>query len=226
MVSLNLPQVLTAIGGLSIAAFGLVDATKALGGGVNHIGFKGIKTRVVELTPPGSDNALSQEKILATLQAKWFNGTDLGSQKSVAKSLIMQRLNPSNAASLAAVTGVDAGVLTDVASRSASGTPLTFTQRYVNDRFDLIVTALLDETYDRADKTYRNGTKALAAMTAVGLALCGGFIIYAPAFTVTAIIRGSVLMGLLAAPLAPIAKDLSTKAVPLLVRYLIKKLGV
>ena len=35
----NLPQVVTAIGGLGTAAFGLVDASKVFGGGVNHIGF-------------------------------------------------------------------------------------------------------------------------------------------------------------------------------------------
>ena len=46
-------------------------------------------------------NALSQKKILATLQANWMNGTHLGSQKAIAKSLIKLNLNPGNAAALA-----------------------------------------------------------------------------------------------------------------------------
>ena len=43
----GLPEIITAIGGLGTAAFSLVDATKVFGGGVNHIGFGGIKTTVV-----------------------------------------------------------------------------------------------------------------------------------------------------------------------------------
>jgi formate-dependent phosphoribosylglycinamide formyltransferase (GAR transformylase) len=116
MISLqNLPQVITAIGGLGTAAFGFVDATKALGGGVNHIGFGAIKQTVTSLTPGNPTNALSQDKIMATLKANWFNGTDLASQKAIAKSLIKLNLNATNAAALAAATGVDPAILSAVA---------------------------------------------------------------------------------------------------------------
>ena len=47
----SLPQIVTAIGGLGTAAFGLVDSTKVLFGGVNRIGFKGISKAVTGLTP-------------------------------------------------------------------------------------------------------------------------------------------------------------------------------
>ena len=98
MVSLQgLPQIVTAIGGLGTAAFGVVDATKVFGGGVNHIGFRAIKTVVKSLTPGTSTNSLSQSKIVATLKANWFNGTDLASQKAIAKSLIKLNLNVGNA---------------------------------------------------------------------------------------------------------------------------------
>ena len=94
----NLPQVVAAIGGLGTAAFGLVDASKVFGGGVNHIGFAGIRAAIRQLTDAGEPvNALSQKKILATLQANWMNGTHLGSQKAIAKSLIKLNLNPRNA---------------------------------------------------------------------------------------------------------------------------------
>src|SRR5579863_10509587 len=98
MISLQgLPQVVAAIGGLGTAAFGLVDASKALGGGVNHIGFGAIKSLARSLTPGTQTNALSQKEVVATLQANWFNGTDLGSQKSIAKTLIKLNLSPGNA---------------------------------------------------------------------------------------------------------------------------------
>ena len=67
MIAANLPQIITAIGGLGTAAFGLVDASKALGGGVNHIGFKGIRGchSLRQLTVAGEPvNALPQQKIL------------------------------------------------------------------------------------------------------------------------------------------------------------------
>jgi len=206
MVSLqSLPQVVTAIGGLGTAAFGVVDATKALWGGVNHIGFGGIKKVVTSLTPGTPTNALSQTKILATLKANWFNGTDLGSQKAIAKSLIKLNLNAGNAAALAAATGVDAATLTVVATSIAAGTPLTTTQNDVYARFDLIVTALLDETYQRCDNVYRNWTRAIASVVAIGLAIVGGYSL-SPRLE----LWESVLVGLLATPLAPIAKDLSS----------------
>jgi hypothetical protein len=204
----DLPPIIAAVGGLGTAAFGLVDASKALGGGVNHIGFGPIATLVGLLTPGTPTNALSQKKTVATLKANWFNGTDLGSQKSIAKSLIKLNLNPANANALAAATGVDPTVLTAVAASIVAGTSLTTAQSDVYARFDLIVTALLDETYQRSDNIYRNWTRAIAAVVAVALAVVGGFIIH-PGFDWRNVGQ-SAFVGLLATPLAPIAKDVST----------------
>jgi hypothetical protein len=201
----QLPQIVTAIGGLGTAAFGLVDATKAFGGGVNHIGFNGIEKTVTALTPPGGNNALSQAKVLATLKSHWFNGTDLESQKSIAKSLIKLNLNSANAEQIANATGVDSGVLKTITANMAAATPLTSPQSDVYARFDLIVTAMLDETYQRSDNVYRNWTRAIAAAVAVVLAIIAGYAVD-KAFPVWQ----SALVGLLATPLAPIAKDLST----------------
>ncbi len=206
-----LPQVgpvTTAIGGLGAAAFGLVDAFKAFCGGINRIGFKGIRAAVAKLTPDPV-SALPQTHILAALEANWINGTDLGAQKSIAKSLVKLSLNAGNAAALASATGVDSDLLAAVAKSIADGTPLSSTQSDVWARFDLIVTALLDEAYQRGDQVYRNGTKALAMAVSVALALAGGFTLTGGKMG-SGDIAESLLVGLLAAPLAPIAKDLST----------------
>ena len=206
MISLQgLPQIVAAIGGLGTAAFGLVDASKAAWGGVNHIGFSQIQKTVKSLTPGSPNNALSQDKIVATLKANWFNGTALASQKAIAKSLIKLNLSDTNAAALATATGVEPGVLAEVAANIKKGTALSTAQNDVYARFDLIVTALLDETYQHADSVYRNSTRALAALVAVVLAVVGGHTLTPPSDTLQ-----SVIVGLLATPLAPIAKDLST----------------
>jgi hypothetical protein len=212
----DLPEIITAIGGLGTAAFGLVDATKVLGGGVNHVGFGRIRTAVEKLTPQStgelSATVLPQEKILATLKANWFNGTDIASQKAIAKSLIKLNLSAANATALASETGVDRNVLGQVASSIATGTPLTTQQSDVFARFDLIVTTLLDEAYQRSDQAYRNGTRALAMAFAIVLAMVGGFLLHKAGsqFSLTHDLADAAVVGLLATPLAPIAKDLST----------------
>ncbi len=203
----NAPQIVTAIGGLGTAAFALVDSTKALWfGGVNRIGFSGITAAVTALTPSGSapSNALSQEKILDTLRANWYNGTDLGSQKAIAKSLIKLNLSAANAAVLARATGVDAGILTEVAESIASGTTLTPAQSDVFARFDLIVTALLDEAYERGDQSFKNGTRFWAMVFSLILAYYGCKVTGQQEWWMF------LLVGVLATPLAPVAKDLST----------------
>jgi hypothetical protein len=216
----NLPQIITAIGGLGTAAFGLVDATKVFGDwGPNRIGFSGIAAAVKPLIPPAATagppgNALSQQKVIDTLQANWYNGTDLGSQKSIAKSLIKLNLNPGNAAVLANQTGVDPAVLTTVATGIALGTPLSAAESDVFSRFDLILTALLDEAYQRSDQVYRNGTRVLAMIFAIGLAIVGGMMLHTQKFGTLEWWKRdfveSLLVGIMATPLAPIAKDLST----------------
>jgi hypothetical protein len=122
----TLSEVITAIGGLGTASFGLVDATKVLWGGPNRFGFAGIETAVRPLVPPNlrPSNAvqgLPPEKIVATVRANWFNGIELVSQKAIAKSLIKLNLGIGNAGNVAKATGVDGNTLTTIAGYMAGG---------------------------------------------------------------------------------------------------------
>jgi hypothetical protein len=206
---LDLGQTITAVGGLGTAAFGLVDATKPISG-VNQIGFSGIRETVKLLTPSAPLNSLSQEKIVKTLEANWVNGTDLMAQKAIAKSLIKLNLSSENAAALAAATGVDRDALTRIAKAVASGEKLTEADSDAFGRFDLIITALLDEAYQRSDQVYRNGTRMLAMLISVALALAGAAAIHKAAEDWGHDLSAALLVGLLATPLAPIAKDLAS----------------
>lgn len=206
----TLPQIVTAIGGLGTASFGLVEATKAFWGGVNRIGLGRIRATVTALAPAaGANNVLSRPKILDTLEANWFNGTDLASQKAIAKTLIKLNLSPGNAAALANATGVDAATLTAIAGNIVTGTALTPAQSDVFGRFDLILTALLDETYQRSDQAYRTRTKLFAMVVSILLALFAALILRELHPTILEL-GEAVLVGLLATPLAPVAKDLSS----------------
>ena len=208
----NLPEIITAIGGLGTAAFGLVDSTKPFWGGVNRIGFGRIAAAVTSLTPGAPASGLTQAKILDTLKANWYNGTDLGSQKSIAKSLIKQGLSATNAADLAKVAGVDPAVLQSVAAKITSGTALAQIESDVYSRFDFILTALLDEVYQHADQRYVNGTRVVASIFAVALALVGGWTLHTDAgcYLWSHDMWIALVAGVLATPLAPIAKDLTS----------------
>lgn len=220
VVHLQLPTVISAIGGLGIAAFGLLEAVKPACPLLNRIGFKFIRRTVVALTPAergaGSPlNALPAAAVLHTLQANWENGVHLVDQKAIAKSLIKLHLSAANAAQVAAAANVDPEALTAVAASMASGAPLTEKESDVWSRFDLIVTAMLDESYQCADQVFRNAMRGLAAAIAVVLAIAGGWMVNSAtvsfgAYLVSPDFGRALLVGLLATPLAPVAKDLST----------------
>ena len=231
---LQLTQLITAVGGLGTAAFGLLEAIKPVIPWINWIGFRRIRKTVCVLTPQaapaassqahggqppagsasaavaGPINALPQGGIVETLRSSWVNGIDLTSQKAIAKSLIKLHLSADNAAALATATNVDSAILIKVAKKTAAGKPLDQSESDVFARFDLIVTATLDDCYQRADQFYRNWMRGLAACIAVALALAGAWLMHGDGFWHHKDLGLALLVGLLATPLSPIAKDLST----------------
>jgi hypothetical protein len=211
---MRLPDVITAIGGLGTAAFGLLEAIKPVIPWINRMGFPEIRTTITTLTPsePGAHppvNALPRAKILDTLLANWVNGNDVASQKAIAKTLIKMHLSAGNAAAVAAATNVDPALLAGAAASIAASAALDQQQTDAYSRFDLIVTAMLDEVYQCADQVYRNWTRAWAAAIAVALSLVGGYVLQG-AYQSFSDFGIALLIGLLATPLAPIAKDLTT----------------
>jgi len=213
-----LSQIVGAIGGLGTAAFGVVDASKAVIPAINRIGLKHIEKVVASLVPDQTGdglparpvNTLPRKNVLETVAANWENGNDLASQKAIAKSLIKLHMSPGNAAALAAKTNVDPVILRSVATKISTGASLTQVEVDVYARFDLIVTALLDQAYQCSDQRYRNKSRGLAGLVAVLLAVAAGWTLTGDGFWTSQELALSVLVGLLATPLAPVAKDLSS----------------
>jgi hypothetical protein len=206
----HLSALIAAVGALGTAAFGLVDACKALpGGGISRIGFKFIRQTILKLSPevPSLDNsALSQNVLLFTLQSQWINGVAAtADQVSIAKSLVKLRLTPDTAPALAAATGINATILSQIAASIQSGTPLTPQQSDVYGRFDLLLTTLLDQAYQRGSQRYRSSAKLAAVPIAVVLALVAAHSLPTQITTAQA-----VLLGLIATPIAPVAKDIAS----------------
>ena len=208
--SLDLSKLILAIGGLGTAAYGVVDATKALGGGVSRVGFGDIKKVISKLIPAssladGSVSALALDSALATLRANWMNGMAIADQKSIAKALVKLNLRPESADKLAKATGVDGEILTSVAKKLSTKDKLTDEETDVYGRFDLLLSSLFDQAYQRGDQRYRNTAKLLAVVVSVLLAWAGSWTVFGGGHFGLA-----TLAGLLATPLAPVAKDLSS----------------
>jgi len=204
----QLSTIVAGVGAVGTAAFGLVDAFKALpGGGISRAGFKFIRETILKLAPevPAlEETGLSRNSLLYTLESQWINGTAATDQINIAKSLIKLRLTPETAGPLASATGVDATLLSQIAVSIRSATPLTPQQTDVLGRFDLLLTTLLDQAYQRAAQRYRNWAKAAAVPIAVALALI------AAGVTRQITLSEAVLLGLIATPVAPVAKDISS----------------
>ncbi|MCA7120557.1 MAG: hypothetical protein LGL72_14430 [Acidibrevibacterium sp.] len=210
-MSISLPDAVLAIGSLGTASFALVDASKAVLGGISRWGFGHVDRVLARLYPPAvdakdEDNPLGLRSVRATLFANWLNGMALADQRSIAKTLVKLRLDPENAPSLAARTGVDRAKLVSIAAKYATGEALDHAEQDAAGRFDLLLTTLLEEGYQRADQAYRNGSKIAAAAVAVVLALLGNWALGADKIGWLE----AFIAGLLAAPLAPVSKDLAS----------------
>jgi hypothetical protein len=235
----NILNLIGAVGGLGAAAMGLVDASKAFWGGPSNFGFGRIRAAVARFLPATSDapRAFGNADILETLKANWINGVAVGDQKAKARSLIHLRLTKGDASQLAPLVGVEPEALQAAASKAAEGQPVTPADIAILGQFDAVLGAVLDEAYERADQKYRNAAKLLAVVVATVLAIAAGWLIYygslipclptpgAPAAVCPPIAPpigspwnyfgsrqffAALLVGISAAPIAPVAKDLAS----------------
>ena len=209
---------ITAVGALGTAAFGLVDASKVLPGLIPSSGFAFIRKLVTQLAPASGGtvprgSALAVPAITDTLHANWVNGMALADQKSVAKTLVKLRLNAETAPDLATLTGVDKNVLTSVAEKLANGETMTPPEMDTYGRFDVLLATFIDRAFQKADQRYRTTAKSAACLVAIALAEAAAYFLRtlsANGHPIWHNIGMAALVGLIATPLAPIAKDLAT----------------
>lgn len=193
---------ITAIGALGMAASGLVDATKFFSGGISNMGLRDLDAVLVRFAS-ALDRAVGKGEWRTVVNAHWINGRPRDEQKAIMKSLIRLGLSADTAPGLANVGNVDEKALVGVAEKLKEGAELDQQDINVLGRLDATVEAHLDAAFDRADQRYRNAARLLAGILAVALALLA-----APA---TGMRFGlAALVGVLAVPLAPVAKDLTS----------------
>jgi hypothetical protein len=197
---------IAATGALGLAAMALVDALKAVpGGGVSRIGF-GYILGVLKLF----DQALARaagpqwEVVIA---AHWINGRPRDEQIGAIRSLLRLGLNPDTAPQLAAIGNVEPGALAKAAGKLVDGKALDEGEINLIGRVEAAVAARLDGAFDLAEQAYRNAARVLAGVVAMGLAIGAAYLMTA-AGERDAALKAALLVGVLAVPIAPIAKDL------------------
>jgi hypothetical protein len=200
-----------AVGALGTAAYGLVDATKAFRGGISNRGFSFIETA---LTPFGDalDEALGRNpgcEWQKVMKSHWVSGRAKDEQKAIAVSLIQLGLTATNAPAIATAAQVSPEELGKIVVALEKGQELTAEQLNVLGRFKATIEARIDAAYDRAEEVYRNSARFAAGMVSVLLAVAATYIFY-PDGADPRHYQIAILIGLVAVPLAPIAKDLAS----------------
>jgi len=196
---------IAAMGGLGLAAMALVDALKAVpGGGVSRIGFSHIR-KVLRMFDKVLARAAGAQWE-AVIMAHWINGRDRDDQVSAIRSLLRLGLNPDTSDQLAAIGNVEPAALSKVAGKLVAGSALSEAEINVIGRVEAAVEARLDAAFDLGEQAYRNTARAMAGVIAVLLAIAAGALLTSAATPID--LRVAALVGLLAVPIAPIAKDL------------------
>jgi len=205
----NLANLVTAIGALGGASMGLVDTTKMFRGGPSNIGFGHIEDGLAPFLNAIASNPapFGKNAILRTLKGDWLNGAAKPDQKAKAKSLIQLSLSQANAAALANVAAVDAEALQSAVQKKADGGEAAAADTSALAQFESVLTAVIDEAYERGDQKYRNAAKSLAMVTSVVLSEIAGMSIWG--ITQENLVF-FLVTGLIATPLAPIAKDVAS----------------
>jgi hypothetical protein len=203
----DIPNAIAAIGALGTAAYGLVDGSKAIRGGASNHGFSYIDAAMQPFR--AALDKLGEGVADRTLRANWLNGVATADQKAAAKALVRLGLGADVADRLAVGTNINATALGVAAQKIDTGVPLLQPDMNILAQFDARLSAILDAAYERADQQYRNAAKLWSCAVAVVLALAAGWMIQGAAFGVAGAAE-AILVGLVATPLAPVAKDLAS----------------
>src|SRR5512146_1498662 len=175
----DLGAALAGLSALSTAAFGLLDATKVVEGGVSNLGVRPIRRALAPFRPALAE-ALGAEGWWPVIRANWVAGVPKDEQKAKAQAIIKLGLSGANAREIAAAAHVDpdaleAAVRKIEAGAAAPGVPpatsgLTDADMNVLGRLNATIDVVLDAGFEQAPQAYRNWCRVLAGLIAIALA--------------------------------------------------------
>jgi hypothetical protein len=196
----NIGTIVLATGALGTAAFGIVEALKW-----TKLGEAGFAVIVKVLGPL----VKTQESAYGPGFEKLLRAQYRGDQRDFARVIRqgarvgLTSENAGEAAEFLKVVG--RAELESVATSLKQGTPLSDAQRNVLGRYELAVDARIDAALTQAQSHYAGTQRSVASIIALVIAVAVGLWLRS---TQAYILLKSVLVGIAAVPLAPIAKDL------------------
>ena len=195
----NLGTAIIAVGALGTAAFGIVEASKWIGF-VGEAGFGSARRILGRLTE-------TLEVAYGPAYDEVLRAQYRGNQRELARTLRQGArvgLNAQNASQVAAFLGsIDGAALAAAVAAAERNGDLTPTERGVIGRYELAADARIDAALALAQARYVGVARMLSSLVAVVIALGVGYAMDVAPGT-------SILVGIAAVPLAPIAKDVAS----------------
>jgi hypothetical protein len=195
-MEVDLVQMVLAAGALGTAAFGIVDGLKG-----TVIGEAGFSTLSVMLGPLKTALAKAYgNEFMELLKAQYRDGRGTGPLPRILRQGARIGLTKDNAAEIAKFVGegiINTSELANIAEKIADGRKLEDSERGLLARFELAVDTRIDAAVALAEQRYILVTRWWASGFAVALAL-------------NADLLKGLIVGLVAVPLAPIAKDVAS----------------
>lgn len=205
----QLGTIILAAGGLGVAAYGVVDGAKY----IRHIGLIGYRQITTQLSPlmEAIRRAYGNETA-RLLEAQYRGGRAQGElPRSLRQGyrIGLPGLPAEEIRRVADSVGVaQPEAIVSAAAKLRTGATLEPTEREALSRFEVAVDARIEAALCLAESDYVASTKLMAGFLAVLIAVIVGWLIQqeiGPHWPVAA-----VLVGLVAVPVAPVAKDLAT----------------
>lgn len=198
----TLVDLVLASGAVGAAAMGIVEGFKSTK--LRPIGFNQLEQSI-----NWANNALSKaygaghRELLESLYRQNRSSGDL---PRILRQGVRIGLDEHNAKEMESILlGADRNQLSLVAEKAASGSELSPEEKNILGRFEVAVDARIDAALSLAERAYVNGIRQRAFLIAILLSLSAAFSIKPD---LKSFLPG-LIVGLVAVPLAPIAKDVA-----------------
>lgn len=215
---LPITQMVIAVGALGTAAFGIVDGFKFIDNWA-AAGFKQIRKTLGEALFNSMHNAYGNG-FEAFLRAQYINGRSSGEVVRSLRQGVRLGLTGENAAQMASSLGhIDPETLQEAASKVDEGTELNNKQRSIIARFEVALDARVDAALALAESKYKAVMQVRASIVAIVLSVIGSIAIHIEVAEDTGKLMHTfnfedfviaLIVGVVAVPLAPIAKDVAS----------------
>ena len=204
-------QMIAAAAALGTASFGLVDVSKVVRHGLPSAGFRHLEDVYAKLNDT-LERALATADWRTHLKSFWIGGAPKEDQKATVRTLVRLGFSSDEAvvAELAAFARLDPARLKAVAVKFEKGTALNDADINLLGRLDATIDLRVDAAFERADQAYRNAARAWAAIVAVVLSGIAAAVMGISFGLESRDMWLALGLGLVAVPLAPVAKDLSS----------------